>query len=258
VASEKLMAGKWWEPRPAGTAPNGISVELGLASELNVTIGDTITWDVQGVAIPTVIRNMREVNWARFEPNFFVVFEPGILEGAPHSALLLTRVDDGGARGALQRKLVERYSNLTAVDISNVQSAVEQLVGQVTLAIRFMALFSLLTGAVVLVGALATSRFQRIREGALIRTLGGTTNQIYRIVTAEYAALGLLAAFVGLGLAIGAAWALAKWVFDSPFAVPVELAVLALGLVIGTALLGLINSRDVVRRPPLEVLRTDG
>ena len=88
VASEKLMAGKWWEPRPAGTAPNGISVELGLASELNVTIGDTITWDVQGVAIPTVIRNMREVNWARFEPNFFVVFEPGILEGAPHSALL--------------------------------------------------------------------------------------------------------------------------------------------------------------------------
>ncbi len=262
VASEKLMAGKWWEtPRPGAPAPlrpDGISVELGLASELNVTIGDTITWDVQGVAIPTVIRNMREVNWARFEPNFFVVFEPGILEGAPHSALLLTRVDDGGARGALQRKLVERYSNLTAVDISNVQRAVEQLVGQVTLAIRFMALFSLLTGAVVLVGALATSRFQRIREGALIRTLGGTTNQIYRIVTAEYAALGLLAAFVGLGLAIGAAWALARWVFDSPFAVPIELAVLALGLVIGTALLGLINSRDVVRRPPLEVLRTDG
>ena len=261
VASEKLVAGRWWDSghQAIGSSDRrGISVELGLASELNVTIGDTITWDVQGVAIPTVVRNLREVNWARFEPNFFVVFEPGLLEGAPHSALLLTRVDDGAARGALQRKLVERFSNLTAVDISNVQRAVEQLVGQVTLAIRFMALFSLLTGAVVLVGALATSRFQRIREGALIRTLGGTTNQIYRIVTAEYAALGLLAAFVGLGLAIGAAWALARWVFDSPFAVPIELAVLAIGLVLGTALLGLINSRDVVRRPPLEVLRTDG
>lgn len=261
VASEKMVAGRWWDSghQAIGSSDRrGISVELGLASELNVTIGDTITWDVQGVAIPTVVRNLREVNWARFEPNFFVVFEPGLLEGAPHSALLLTRVDDGAARGALQRKLVERFSNLTAVDISNVQRAVEQLVGQVTLAIRFMALFSLLTGAVVLVGALATSRFQRIREGALIRTLGGTTNQIYRIVTAEYAALGLLAAFVGLGLAIGAAWALARWVFDSPFAVPIELAVLAIGLVLGTALLGLINSRDVVRRPPLEVLRTDG
>jgi putative ABC transport system permease protein len=282
VASEKLTAGNWWTPgrgdagtprrqdastagrqdaltpgRPEAQRPGSISIELGLASELDVTIGDTITWDVQGVALTTVIRSMREVDWARFEPNFFVVFEPGLLEEAPQSALLLTRVADGAERGRVQRILVERFSNVTSVDISSVQQAVEQLVGQVTLAIRFMALFSLLTGAVVLIGAVATSRYQRLREGALLRTLGGTRAQIFRIVAAEYTALGLLAALVGVGLSAIAAWALARWVFELPFGIPAELGVLVVVVVAGTALVGLVNSRDVVRRAPLEVLRAE-
>lgn len=259
VASEKLVAGKWFEAGARGVpgAAAVISVEVGLASELDVTIGDTITWDVQGIDVPSVIGSLREVDWARFEPNFFVVFEDGVLEAAPQSALLLTRVNDGTERGHLQRSVVERFSNVTSVDISSVQQSIEQLVGQVTLAIRFMAFFSLLTGAVVLVGAVATSRYQRIREGALIRTLGGTQRQIYRIVAAEYLALGTLAALVGVGLSVAAAWALARWVFETPFGLPAALAALAAGLVAGTAAVGVANSRDVVRRAPLEVLRAE-
>ncbi len=257
VNSEKLVAGKWWTPGTAAASPYAISIEVGLASELAVTLGDTITWDVQGLPVVTHITSMREVNWARFEPNFFVVFEPGVLEKAPQSALLLTRIEDPAARGVIQRRLVERFSNLTAVDISSVQAAVEKLVGQVTLAIRFMALFSLITGAVVLAGAVATSRYQRIREGALLRTLGGTRGQILRVVAAEYAALGLIAAAAGLGLAIVAGWALARWVFESPFGVPSSIAVLQVLVVLGTTLVGLLNSRDVVRRAPLEVLRAE-
>jgi putative ABC transport system permease protein len=256
VSSEKLIAGKWWAPGTASTAsPYDISIEVGLASELGVTLGDTITWDVQGLPIVTHISSMREVNWARFEPNFFVVFSPGVLEQAPQSALLLTRVDDAAQRGRIQRRLVERFSNLTAVDISSVQAAVERLVKQVTLAIRFMALFSLVTGAVVLAGAVATSRFQRVREGALLRTLGATRGQILRIVAAEYATLGLIAAMAGLGLAVVAAWALARWVFESPFGVPPSIVALGALVVAGTAAMGLLNSSDVVRRAPLEVLR---
>lgn len=256
VSSEKLIAGKWWVPGSASTtSPYDISIEVGLASELGVTLGDTITWDVQGLPIVTHVTSMREVNWARFEPNFFVVFSPGVLEQAPQSALLLTRVDDAAQRGRIQRRLVERFSNLTAVDLSNVQAAVEKLVKQVTLAIRFMALFSLVTGAVVLAGAVATSRFQRVREGALLRTLGATRGQILRIVVAEYATLGLIAAVAGLGLAVVAAWALARWVFESPFGVPASIAALGALVVAGTAVMGLLNSSDVVRRAPLEVLR---
>ncbi len=256
VSSEKLVAGKWWSPAAGSPMPPyPISVEVGLASELGVTLGDTITWDVQGLPVVTHITSMREVNWARFEPNFFVVFGPGVLEKAPQSALLLTRAEDPAERGRIQRRLVERFSNLTTVDISTVQAAVEKLVKQVTLAIRFMALFSLITGAVVLAGAVATSRYQRVREGALLRTLGATRGQILRVVVAEYMTLGLIAAVTGLGLAIAASWALARWVFESPFGIPVSLAWLGAIVVAGTALIGLLNSRGVVRLAPLEVLR---
>ena len=256
VGSEKLVAGKWWEPRTDG--PGAISVEVGLASELDVTIGDTITWDVQGVLLPTVVRSIREVDWARFDTNFFVVFEPGLLEQAPQSFVILGRVDDPAARGRLQRTVVERFGNVTTVDLATLQGAVENLVDQVTLAIRFMAAFSLLTGALVLVGAVATSRFQRIREGALLRTLGATRRQVLRVVLAEYLALGGLAAIVGVGLAVLAAWAIATWVFEGPFAVPVPaVTLLAFLVTAGTALLGALNSRDVLRLPPLQVLREE-
>ena len=127
---------------------------------------------------------------------------------------------------------------------------------RVVLAIRFMAGFTLATGTLVLVGALATSRFQRIREGALLRTLGATRSQIFRIVLAEYFALGAMAATVAALLSLAAAWALAKWVFESRVSPqPMSLAALVLGVVSLTVLVGLLNSREVIRRTPLEVLR---
>jgi putative ABC transport system permease protein len=251
VSSEKLIAGTFDEP-------GAISIEVGVASELGVTIGDTITWDVQGRLITTRVASMREVDWARFEPNFFVVFPPALLQGAPQTLVQLARVADPAERGRVQRKVVERFSNVTTIDIATVQGAIERIVNQVALAIRFMAVFSLLTGALVLAGTVATSRFQRVREGALLRTLGGTRAQVLRIVLAEYLALGTLAAVVGVGLAIAAAWALSRWVFENPFGVPaLPLAILAVVVAGGTALLGVLNSRDVVRGTPLEVLRAE-
>jgi putative ABC transport system permease protein len=253
VASERLAAGRWWGER--GSLP-GISVESGLAQELAVGVGDEIVWDVQGIQIPTRVTSLREVDWARFEPNFFVVFEPGSLEGAPHTLVTLTRIEQPAARGSFQRRLAERLPNVTTLDLSVVQEALERLVDRVVLAIRFMAAFTLATGTLVLVGALATSRFQRIREGALLRTLGATRSQLFRIVLAEYFALGTMAAAVAAALSAAAAWALAKWVFEGRFSPqPVSLAALVLGVVALTVMVGLANSREVIRRTPLEVLR---
>jgi putative ABC transport system permease protein len=161
-------------------------------------------------------------------------------------------------RGALQRRLAERLPNVTAIDLTIIQGALERLVDRVSLAIRFMALFTLATGTLVLIGALATSRFQRIREGALLRTLGATRAQLLRIVLAEYAALGLLAALAAAVLSTAAAWALARWVFEDTFAVPAgPLAGLTLGVVVLTVVVGLANSREVIRRTPLEILRQE-
>lgn len=254
VSSERLLAGRWWTgPRP-DTAR--ISVERDLSEELGVAVGDVIVWNVQGTMIPTRVANIREVDWARFEPNFFVVFEPGVLEEAPHTWVTLARIDTPALRGGLSRRIAGRYPNVTSLDLTLLQDAISKLLDKVTLAIRFMALFSLLTGLVVLVGAIATSRFQRVREGALLRTLGASRRQLVTVALAEYAAMGFVAGLAALLLASVATWALARWLFQVPFALPGgAAAILVLSTALLTMLVGLWTALNVSRQTPLEVLR---
>jgi putative ABC transport system permease protein len=255
VGSECVVEGRWSQ---ADQSPARISVERGLAGELGVTVGDEIVWDVQGVPVVTRVGSLREVDWARFEPNFFVVFAPGTLESAPQSFVTLTRIPDPAVRGRFQRQLAERFGNVSTLDLSLLQEALERLVERVVLAIRFMALFSLGVGVLVLVGALATSRFQRMREGALLRALGATREQVFRVILAEYLSLGLLSSAVALVLATASGWAVARFVFEGAFSLPlVPMTGLGLSIVALTVTVGLANSREVVRRAPLEVLREE-
>jgi putative ABC transport system permease protein len=263
-SAEQVIAGRWFTAEDRGDGrsnerPVAISVETDVATELGLELGDRVVWNVQGARIHSIVTSIREVNWARFEPNFFVIFAPGALESAPQSWVTLVRVDDPVARGRIQRTLAETAPNVTSVDLGEVQRTLESVIGRVVLAIRFMAMFSLATGAVVLVGAIATSRWQRVREGTLLRTLGASRGQVLRILSVEYAALGLAAALVAVLLAGVAGWALARWLFNSSFAWPLgSMAMLALALVCLTTVVGLWNSLDVLKRPPLEVLRGDG
>jgi len=256
VGSEKLVVGDWPATTPAGTIP--VSLEVGIASDLAVTVRDTIVWDVQGVPVTSVVTSLREVNWARFEPNFFAVFPTDVLKDAPQSHVLLTRVDDPAVMGRLQREIVERHPNVTTIDLTSLQRTIEKIVGSVILAVRFMALFSLATGLVVLISALATSRYQRVREAALLKTLGATRQQVMRVMVTEYAALGVLAAVVATGLATAGGWAIMKWVFDLPFTVPWAAFIwLAAALVAMPVLTGFWSTADLFRRTPMEVLRAE-
>jgi putative ABC transport system permease protein len=256
VASEALLAGEWWGKPTTPEGPPRISLEEDIAAELQVGLGDHITWDVQGLLIETEVTSIRRVNWARFEPNFFVVFEPGALEDAPQSIVLLCRIEDPTERALLQRDLVRAYANVAVVDLTLVQETLDTILGSVSLAIRFMALFSVAAGLVVLVGAIATSRFQRMRESALLKTLGARRAQVARIIATEYCALGLVAALAGMGLAAIAGWALTRFLFEVPFRLPtVSLAILGLGAAAATTAVGLMNSLHVFRSTPLAVIR---
>jgi len=257
VSSEELLAGAWWDDAPqveAGVAR--VSIEEGVATELRVGLGDRITWDVQGVRIESEIVSLRRVNWARFEPNFFVVFEPGTLDQAPQIFVTLTNVPDELERTELQRAIVEPYPNISAMDLSLLQETIDTIIGSIALAIRFMALFAIASGLIVLVGAIATSRFQRVRESVLLKTLGGRARQVRRVLTTEYLALGLLAALTGCVLAGVAGWALVRFLFEMTFRLPLlPLAGVGLLAVAATLFVGLITSRDALARPPLAVLR---
>ena len=231
-------------------------MEQDLAAELGVGLGDRLTWDVQGVMIETRIRSIRKVIWAQFQPNFFVVFEPGVLEKAPQTLVTLTRVPDATKRAELQRDLVVAYPNISALDLTLVQQALDGIISKVTLAIRFMALFSIASGVIILVGALATSRFQRVREAVLLKTLGARARQIRQILLTEYFAWGSLAALTGVLLAGVAGWALTRFLFEVPFSLPTaQLALVWLGVCVLTTALGFANSGEVLRKTPLAVLR---
>jgi putative ABC transport system permease protein len=260
-ASERIVAGAWWKPgdwKERSGEPVPVSIGDTLTRELQVGLGDSLVWDVQGVPVASYVASVREVDWARFEPNFFVVFPEGPLAEAPQSFVSLTRVEDPAARARLQRQVVETHPNVSALDLSQVQQAVETILERAALAIRFMALFSLAAGAVVLAGAVASSRSQRVREAALLRTLGATRRQLLRILFAEYACLGLLSAATAILLASAAGWALVRFAFDGRFALPaLPLAALGAGIVVLTVAVGLWGSSDVFRRTPLEVLRAE-
>ncbi len=262
TSSESVIAGSAWAPGVArGVAPGSvvpISLEDGLAAELGVRIGDEIVWDVQGLTVPSRVASLRTVVWTRLEPNFFVVFPEGPLAAAPQTFLTLTRVDEAGARARLQRQVVERFPNVTVLDLSQVQQALEDIVGRVSVAVRFMALFSLVTGAVVLTGAVTSSRSQRLRETVVLKTLGASRRQLMTIAFTEHLFLGLLASFCGVALAVISAWGLVRFVFEASFSVPWP-ALLSLGALVAslTVAVGLLSSAAVFRRPSLELLRSE-
>ncbi|HXF95336.1 MAG TPA: FtsX-like permease family protein, partial [Gemmatimonadales bacterium] len=256
VESEQLLEGAWWTDQRGSGAPARISLEEEVAAELDVGVGDRITWNVQGLEVETRIASIRRVAWARFQPNFFVVFEPGVLERAPQTFVMLTRVDDPTRRAELQRDVVLAYPNVSALDLTLIQRALDGVLRSAALAIRFMALFSIGAGLVILIGALAASRFQRLREAVLLKTLGATGAQVRRIMLTEYVAWGSLAALVGVLLAGAAGWALVTLLFQARYRVPALELLGAWALVCAlTAAVGLANSREALRGTPLAVLR---
>lgn len=256
VSSERLMAGSWWTtPRRPGDLPR-ISLEEEIASSLGVGVGDRLTWNVQGVLVETRVASLREVSWARFQPNFFVVFEPGVLERAPQTFVLLARTADATVRAELQRDVTLAFPGVSSLDLTLVQRTLDGLISKVTLAIRFMALFSIGSGIVILIGALSASRLQRAREAVLLKTLGASTRQVRGILLTEYSAWGSLAALTGVVLAGAGGWAIMTRLFELPFRLPVLplLGVWAAVCVLVVAV-GLAHSRAAVRGTPLAMWR---
>jgi putative ABC transport system permease protein len=235
---------------------HSVSLETGVAKELRIKVGDEITWDVQGVPVPTRVTSLREVNWARFEPNFFAVFSPAALESAPKQFVLLGRAPTRDVVARLQRDVVRRYPNVSSVDLSLILGTVDRILQKVTLAIRFLALFSLAMGVPVLASAVAAARRQRVREGVLLKTLGATRRQIGRIMLAEYALLGLLASATGMALSFGGAWWLMHHLFEGEFVPAWGPAIAIAGILTAlTVGIGMLAGRDVFRETPMAALR---
>lgn len=259
VSTEQIVEGSWTGTVDPDQEPYPVSVEQGIANDLNLSLGDTLTFDVQGLPIETVVGSIRKVEWQRVQPNFFVVFPTGVLEAAPKFHVMVTRTETEEQSALLQRIVVQRFPNVSAIDLSLILQTLDSIMAKAAFVIRFMALFTVATGFMVLAAAVATSRYQRMQEAILLRTLGASRLQVEKIMLIEYFCLGLFAGTTGALLAVGGAWALAIFAFEVPyvpsFFAPV-IAVLATACV--TVLVGVFSSRGVLDQPPLEVLRAEG
>lgn len=255
--SEKILEGKWVGSVKPGE-PVYVSLEDGFARRIGVTIGDKLTFNVQGAPLTAIVGSTRKVDWNRIQTNFLLIFPSGVLEEAPQFHVLLTRVASNEVSANFQRTIVKTYPNISMIDLGLVLSVLDEILTKMGFVIRFMAAFSIVTGLIVLIASVLISKYQRIRESVLLRTLGASRKQILVITALEYFFLGALAAGAGIILSLIASWGLAKFSFETTFT-PEMLPVVFLFLLITslTVMIGLFNSRGILNKPPLEVLRSE-
>jgi len=258
IGSETIEQGEWVSSIE-DTELVPISISDNFAEDAKVSVGDKITFNVQGVILNTVVGSVRTVDWSRMQMNFSIVFPKGVLEEAPQFRVLTTLVRDEESSANLQQELVSKYPNVSIIDLRQVLTVIEGLLAKISWLINFMAFFSILTGIIVLLGAVRTSKYQRIKESVLLRTIGATSNQILKILALEYIYLGVIGALSGILLSLISSQLLAWQVFDAPF-VPSLFPFLVLlpGISLLVLIIGLANSISVIKSPPLVVLRKQG
>jgi putative ABC transport system permease protein len=255
TSSERISKGRWIGKVTTKGLVN-VSLEESFAKRINVDLGDSIIFNVQGTLVPTVVGSFREVDWNRVQTNFRLVFPTGVLEDAPQFYVLMTRAKNKQESVRYQQAVVQAFPNISVIDLELVLTVLDEILRKIGFVIQFMAAFSIITGLIVLIASVLISKYQRIQESVLLRTLGGSKRQILVITALEYFFLGALAAATGILISLAGSWALTHYSFKTPFT-PQPLPLITLFFLVAslTVIIGLINSRGILNRPPLEVLR---
>jgi putative ABC transport system permease protein len=230
-------------------------VEEDAAHHMGVDLGSALTFDVQGVLISATVTSIREVNWGNLSTNFFVIFSPGVLDGAPttYIATVHSRPEQDVS---LQRQVVSTFPNITAINIRHVLETVRHVLEQIGLVVRFMAIFTIAAGLVVVSGAIAATRHWRTRVSVILKTLGATRSLVARTFAAEYAVLGAIAGLVGAGMANLLAFILLKFVMNIPWQFqPPALLMGVIATLVLTMISGFLTTFRILGQKPLAVLR---
>ena len=233
-----------------------ISLDERYSEGLDVGIGDELVWNVQGALIKTYVGSIRKINFRKLESRFFILFPTGVLEAAPQFLILVTKSPDKQTTADFRNTVVKKMPNVSVIDLGSILVTLNDIITKVSYVIKFMAAFSILIGLIVLISSLFLSKFQRIRESVLLRTLGAVEKKIYRINAVEYASLGILSALTGILLAVIGSFVLSKYVFELEFSLNwLPIIGIFFFIVFLTVFIGLWNSKDVVRKSPLQILR---
>ena len=257
-ANEQIVAGRFWDRTPSGQPE--ISIEEGIRERFKINVGDDVRFDVLGQPIVARVTSVRQVNWRDSRAGgFMFVFRPGVLDAAPHGFISPVRGPAGvEARARMQRDLVARFPNVSVIDIREVLDTVRGVIANVTLGITAVGGLVLFTGILILVGAVAMTKYRRVYEAAILKTLGASSRLVGSVLLVEYGLLGLLAGVIGATGGAALSWSISRYVIETPWRPP--LIETAVGVVVTTVLVagvGLGASLDVLRRKPLATLRAE-
>jgi putative ABC transport system permease protein len=254
MEDNQLIAGSWWTAADAGKHLVSISSEYQEALQLK--LGDKISFDVAGEPLTVEVASIRKIRWDSFRPNFFLVFPPGLLDGAAGTymtSVFLTPVQ----RPALA-DLVRQFPTISVFDVDAILKQIRDIMDRASLAVQYVFLFTLAAGIVVLLAAVQSTRDERRYESAMLRTLGASRGTVLQGVAAEFSALGFLSGTLAAFGASGVGWVLARRLFSLQYTL--DPWVWVVGLVCGTVLVGLsgtLATRRVVNTPPIVTLRDE-
>jgi putative ABC transport system permease protein len=253
--NETIVEGKFWDATPS-VEPE-ISIEEGMRGLAGLELGGTITFDITGRRLTARVTSIRRVDWRNSRTGFLILFRPGALENAPQ--MLIAPINgpvNETERGRFQRTLLDKYPNVSVIDVADILRAVTRILNNVTLAVSFIGGFVLLSGVLILVGSIAMTKWQRIYEAAVLKTLGAKRKVLLAIMLAEYGLLGLTAGTVGTLAAVALSYALSRYVFDLRWTFTPWLYLAGLVSTVAlVAIVGALSSLDALTRKPLGVLR---
>ncbi len=247
----RIVDGEWWTPERHGEPL--VSIELERAQRMDLAIGDTLTFDIAGESIELTVANFRTVEWDSFNPNFFLVLPPGVLDGLPATwvgAAYVPRADRG-----VMLDLLRAVPTVTVIDIEAILEQVRQVVSQASRAVEFVFLFTLLSGVIVMLAAVNASREERLRESAMLRAFGAERGTVLQGLASEFVTLGALSGLLAAVTASATGWVLAERVFEFTYTGSPWIWVFGLvGGAGGVGLIGLLATRRVLDQPPMGVL----
>jgi putative ABC transport system permease protein len=260
-ANEELIAGQWWDGTPV--PPGGqaeVSVEESLQRRFGIQVGDEMRFDVLGRIVTARVASFREVDFRDFRAGgFMLVFRPGTFDAAPHTFIASVRAPrDVESRGRMQRGIVNAYPNVSVIDLREVLDTIQGVVSNVTLGVTVVGALVLFAGSLILIGAVSMTKFRRVYEAAILKTLGASSRLIATMLLLEYGVLGAIAGTVGSLGAIALSWAVARYALELNWeAAPA----LTIGGIVATAVfvaaIGVLASLDVLRHKPLATLRAE-
>lgn len=249
----RIVAGSWHGE--SGRA--GLSVEEGIARTLGIALGDRLTYDVAGVRFEAPVTSLREVQWDSFRVNFFVIASDRLL--AAHPSTHITSFYLPAGRQEVLNSLVQRFPTVVVIDVASLLTQVQAMIAQVSRAISFIFVFTLAAGILALYAGIVATHDERVREVAILRTLGANRGQVARAHAAEFAIIGALAGLFAAAGANGLGLAVALNVLHLPYRFDPQIWMLGFGIgVVGVLIVGMAFTRRVLRTPPLASLRQLG